>query len=193
MRVPAPCYFMVVDILGFSEIIKNLDGDEQNQRVVSWLDLVETTRHQVGVKDTQLISDTLFVREEDSIEGLAQLLRFAQLLLERGLERNFPLRGAIVHGDAAWGRLTYGKAVIEAHQMERSLDWIGVACERNLPLEGLPPYSSRNDTNADTAFTSSKDTRSGRRCGQSCQRRAGVNTGFDGTASTFAVPKFIIA
>ena len=133
MRVPAPCYFMVVDILGFSEIIKNLDGDEQNQRVVSWLDLVETTRHQVGVKDTQLISDTLFVREEDSIEGLAQLLRFAQLLLERGLERNFPLRGAIVHGDAAWGRLTYGKAVIEAHQMERSLDWIGVACERNLP------------------------------------------------------------
>ena len=69
---------MVVDILGFSEIIKNLDGDEQNQRVVSWLDLVETTRHQVGVKDTQLISDTLFVREEDSIEGLAQLLRFAQ-------------------------------------------------------------------------------------------------------------------
>ena len=70
MQVPAPCYFMVVDILGFSEIIKNLDRDEQNQRVVSWLDLVETTRHQVCVKDTQLISDTLFVREEDSIEGL---------------------------------------------------------------------------------------------------------------------------
>ena len=135
---PVPCYFMVVDILGFSEIINNLDGEDQSQRIADWLSLVETTQHETNVKQTQLISDTLFVREEDSIEGLSRLLRFAQLLLERGLEMNFPLRGSIVHGDAAWGHLTYGKAVMDAHTMERSLDWIGIACSPDLPdLNGL--------------------------------------------------------
>ena len=126
---PLPCYFMVADILGFSAIIKNLNGDEQNQRIADWVDLVKTIKDEVGVKDTQLISDTLFVREADSLEGLTRLLSFGQLLLERGLERNFPLRGAIVHGDAAWGHLTYGTAVMDAHTVERSLDWIGIACE----------------------------------------------------------------
>ena len=127
-----PCYFMVVDILGFTEIIKNLGHEEQNQRIMDWLALVETTRVEARVAEPQMISDTLFVREEDSLEGLTRLLRFAKLMLERGLEKNFPLRGSIVHGDAAWGKLTYGEAVIDAHQMERSLDWIGVACEPNL-------------------------------------------------------------
>jgi hypothetical protein len=60
-------------------------------------------------------------------------LTFAQLLLNRGIENALPLRGAIVHGEAAWGRLTYGKAVIQAHRIERSLDWIGIACAPNLP------------------------------------------------------------
>ena len=95
--------------------------------------MVETTTHKSGIKEFQLISDTLFVREEDSIDGLTRLLRFAQLLLECGVEESFPLRGAVVHGDAAWGKLTYGRAVIQAHQIELSLDWLGIACAPNLP------------------------------------------------------------
>ena len=130
---PGPCYFMVVDILGFSNMIENLSGDEQTQRIADWIYLVESTRCLSNVQEIQLISDTLFVREEDSVDGLARLLTFAQLLLERGIENSFPLRGAVVHGDAAWGRLTYGRAVIQAHQVERSLDWIGIACAPNLP------------------------------------------------------------
>ena len=130
---PTPCYFMVVDILGFTEIIKNLDREAQNRRIADWIELIETVRLEVGVEGTQVISDTLFVKEEDSADGLARLLRFAKLLLERGLEKNFPLRGAIVHGEAAWGTLTYGEAVIEAHQVERALDWIGIACDGDLP------------------------------------------------------------
>ena len=133
---PSLCYFMVVDILGFSEIIKNLNGDEQNQRIADWVDLVETAKREAGVKETQLISDTLFVREEDSVEGLERLLRFGKILLERGLEINYPLRGAIVHGSATWGNPTYGKAVIAAHEVERALDWIGIACDLHLPHLG---------------------------------------------------------
>ena len=130
---PTPCYFMVVDILGFTEIIKNLGHDEQNQRIQDWLELVKSIKTEVGVQITQVISDTLFVKEEDSVEGLARLLHFAKLLLERGLEKNFPLRGSIVHGDVAWGNLTYGEAVIEGHRIERALDWIGIACGPDLP------------------------------------------------------------
>ena len=130
---PTPCYFMVVDILGFTEIITNLNHREQSQRIQDWLELVNSVKSEVGVQSTQVISDTLFVKEEDSSEGLARLLHFATLLLERCLEKNFPLRGSIVHGDVSWGNLTYGEAVIKAHRTERALDWIGVACEPNLP------------------------------------------------------------
>ena len=128
-----PCYFMCVDILGFSNIITNLNPDQQVQRMESWVALVETTASVAGVKETQLLSDTLFVREEDSLDGLKRLLKFARLLLEGGLEENLPLRGSIVHGNAAWGRMTFGDAVIRAHQLERSFEWVGIGCEPGLP------------------------------------------------------------
>ena len=100
---------------------------------MEWVDLVQHAGLQARVKETQLISDTLFAREEDSADGLGRLLEFAQLLLESGVDKSFPLRGGIVHGDAAWSKLPYGKAVIEAHAMEQSLDWLGVACAPGLP------------------------------------------------------------
>lgn len=135
---PSPCYFMVADILGFSQMITNLSDKEQSKRINDWTALVRDTKKQASVRDIQLISDTLFVREEDSLDGLKRLLSFAQLLLNCGIEKSFPLRGAIVHGNTAWGQLTYGKAVIEAHRIERSLDWVGISCAPRLPrLESL--------------------------------------------------------
>ena len=135
---PTPCYLMVVDILGFSQIVTNLSGEDQSGRIADWIELVETARVESGVSQTQLISDTLFAREQDSSDGLGRLLQLGRLLLERGLEKNFPLRGSIVHGEAAWGELTYGDAVIKAHKLERALEWIGIACEPSLPgLDGM--------------------------------------------------------
>ncbi len=128
-----PCYLMVADILGFSRMITNLTDSEKSERISEWVDLVKTTQCLVGIKDAQLVSDTLFVREEDSEDGLARLLRFAQVLLQKGLQDSFPIRGAIAHGNVAWGELTYGTAVIQAHEIERSLDWIGVACSSRIP------------------------------------------------------------
>ena len=125
---PVRCYFMVADILGFSRMIGNLSGGQQAQRIAEWVNLVQRAGLQAGVEERQLISDTLFAREEHSADGLARLLKFAQLLLESGADASFPLRGAIVQGDAAWGELPYGEAVIEAHSMEGSLDWLGIAC-----------------------------------------------------------------
>ena len=54
-----------------------------------------------------------------------RLFAFARLLLEKGIGHACPVRGAISHGEVAWGRLTYGKAVLDAHRLEVSQDWIG--------------------------------------------------------------------
>ena len=130
---PAPCYFMEADVLGFSNIIKNLPSAEQNERVNNWIQIVESVKTEAKVEKTQLISDTLFIMEENSEQGLGRMLKFARLLMNRCIVDSLPVQGAIVYGDASWGTLTYGQAVIEAYSMERSLEWIGIACSPNLP------------------------------------------------------------
>ena len=125
-------YLLLCDVLGFSSITYNLDSDSLKRRITEWIDVVQTTKADTGVRDTQLISDTLFVLEQDSAAGLRRLLRFAQTLIERGIARSLPIRGAITYGGVEWGPLIYGKPVIDAHQLERSLDWIGVACSPKL-------------------------------------------------------------
>ena len=80
IEIPIPCYFMVADILGFSKMMENLDVYSQAQRITEWKELVPHTGLEAGVTESQLISDTLFVREMDSTHGLARLLKFGQLL-----------------------------------------------------------------------------------------------------------------
>ena len=126
------CYLLVADVLGFSSIVSNLEQVDLGDRIDTWTNLVKQVKTDAGIDEVQLLSDTLFVREEDSPIGLQRLLRFAQSMLERGLEHSFPIRGAISRGDVLWGKLISGKPVIEAHQVERSLDWIGVACAPNM-------------------------------------------------------------
>ncbi|MCY3705428.1 MAG: hypothetical protein OXH08_07990 [Gammaproteobacteria bacterium] len=128
-----PNYFLTCDILGFSKMVSNLDSNTLQQRIRVWIDLVEAARHSSGVEEVQFISDTVFAREENSGDGLMRLLAFARLLLEKGIGRACPVRGAISHGEVAWGRLTYGKAVLDAHRLEVSQDWIGFSCAPGLP------------------------------------------------------------
>ena len=124
---------MVADILGFSKLINNLPDHLQSGRINEWIDLVNETSREIEVRETQLISDSLFVIEENSESGLERLLKFAQLLITKGVDKSFPIRGAITHGNVSWGQLTYGKAVLQAYEFERSLEWIGVACSPQLP------------------------------------------------------------
>ena len=130
---PSPCYFMAADLLGFSNLIENLTDDEQVLRINDWINVVEDTKAEVGIRDTQLISDTLFVREADSAAGLERLLRFAQLLINRSFNQHFFVRGAITHGNVAWGKLTFGTAVLQAYKLEQSFEWIGIAAAPFLP------------------------------------------------------------
>ena len=128
-RPSAISHVLVADVLGFSRLVTNLDHRELDERLRNWVRLVEQVRVEVGIQDSRLISDTIFVRDDDSSEGLLRLLSYSKSLLERGLANHLPIRGAISRGRLTWGTLTYGKAVIRGHELERQQDWIGIACE----------------------------------------------------------------
>ena len=125
-------YFLVADVLGFSKIVLNLSHDDLDERMQCWTGLVAKARCEAHVDRIQLISDTVFVQVDDTDYGLEQLLIFSKLLLEYGIEQSFPIRGAISRGNVTWGEFTYGRAVIEGHSLERSQDWIGIACMNGL-------------------------------------------------------------
>ena len=99
----------------------------------TWVDLVRRTSDEVGIKQVQLFSDTIFVIEDDSKAGLERLLVFARNLINGGISLSLPIRGAITQGSVAWGDVTYGKAVVDAHKLEQSSKWIGVTCSPALP------------------------------------------------------------
>lgn len=126
-------YFLVADLLGFGKIVKNSTGPTLNGRIDEWINLVDATSSLHGIKNFQLISDTLFVGAPSSVEGLSGLLSFSRELLSRGIEKSLPIRGAIVHGEYVFGKLTYGRAVIAAHELEQAQNWIGITCAPDLP------------------------------------------------------------
>src|SRR5258706_5887148 len=111
-------YFLIADVLGFGRIVRNSPGVALDDRIQEWVNLVESTASKFGIGKLQLISDTLFVSVPSASEELVKLLDFSKQLLADGIEQSFPLRGAIVHGTFAWGKLTYGPAVISAHELE---------------------------------------------------------------------------
>lgn len=129
-------YFLAADLLGFGKIVKNSTPAELDARMEAWSSLVESTAKTYGISQFQLISDTIFVGIPSTQKGLISLLSFSRELLSRGIEQSFPLRGAIVHGAYRFGNLTYGRAVITAHELEQTQNWIGIACEPGLPHIG---------------------------------------------------------
>ncbi|RYG88109.1 MAG: hypothetical protein EON58_20215 [Alphaproteobacteria bacterium] len=134
-------YFLIGDVLGFKNIVNNSKESHLDGKVDAWLQLVdEATEVSKSRIKPQLISDM-------------SLIAFARHLLNEGVKQSILIRGAITFGPYQWGRLTYGKAVIAAHELEMAQDWIGVVCSSHLPdaescwgQEGLvcypPPFKS---------------------------------------------------
>ena len=121
-------YLLVADVLGFSKMVSNSSDEILPERINTWIQLVDEVSRETEIEEFQLVSDTIFAKEDDSENSPDRLFRFAQLLLEKSMRNSFPVRGAITYGEVSWGNLIYGKAVIEAYHLERSQDWIGIAC-----------------------------------------------------------------
>ena len=62
-------HILVADILGFSQLVSNLDHNQLDERMAIWITLVEEVRNETEIPKLQLISDTIFVREEGTSEG----------------------------------------------------------------------------------------------------------------------------
>lgn len=126
-------YFLIVDLLGFSNIISNLSDDDLLIRINEWVDLTTNVCNTYQVEKLSLLSDTLFVGLDDTEEGLSKAISISRGLLNDGMQRSLPVRGAISFGEYHWGNLIYGKAVINAHKLEENQNWIGISCTQNLP------------------------------------------------------------
>ena len=81
-----------------------------------------------------MLSDTIFAATDATQEGLVALIIMGRTLLNEGIQLSLPVRGAIAYGHFTWGDLTYGKAVIEAHQLESEQNWIGISCAASVGL-----------------------------------------------------------
>lgn len=140
-------YFFIGDLLGFSRIVENSSDAELSSRLDGWFDLVQEAVRISGIKRFQLLSDTVFAASDSSEAGLRQIVALSRHLLESGIAKSLPVRGAISHGTFQWGNVTFGKAVISSHSLEQAQQWIGISCSPTLPhldslwsLSGLVCY-----------------------------------------------------
>lgn len=63
-------YVLIADILGYSQIIQNLDDNELSSRIQEWLKLIDSLINQYEHLKYSLLSDTLFITALDTKEGL---------------------------------------------------------------------------------------------------------------------------
>ncbi|MDO8812961.1 MAG: hypothetical protein Q7J38_13170 [Gallionella sp.] len=145
---------LIADIMGYSNIIKNLNDTELDSRISAWVDLIRALTKECGIKNYQLLSDTLFVYFPQPID-LNNAIRFSRNLIEQCTKKQIPLRGAVTYGEIVWGEFIYGKAVIAAHHLETSQNWLGVVFDKNIPnisdhyganklIQYIPPLKGGN-------------------------------------------------
>lgn len=136
-------YLLIADILGFSNIIKNVADRELNARIEDWTKLVKTLGEKYNFRNYQLLSDTLFLSVDSSENSsLERLISYSQDLLSLGLQKFIPIKGAISYGNYEWSKSIYGKAVIDAHEIESSENWIGISL-----ISGIPRIEKQWSTN----------------------------------------------
>ncbi len=127
---------LVVDVLGFQQIMRNVPEETRIKRLEDWMWLAAKPRA-LGL-ESQLVSDTLFAIAEPDEDGLAQLAELSTTLLEQGLNRNLPLRGAIAQGQVEWASQSlWGPAIVDAYTLGQMTDWLGVACAPS--VTAFPP------------------------------------------------------
>jgi hypothetical protein len=104
-------YCYVGDLLGFRDMILNLEEEMQEERVEEWIQFVEVARSKYrNITHSHLVSDTIFIGAEANQNGLGELLHFSKNLLEDGVSKGFLLRGSITFGKVKWDdRITFGK------------------------------------------------------------------------------------
>lgn len=148
-------YVALLDILGFSELIKSdsLPGDFERyfEIMKGALESYGPNIQYVTFSDSILINTT-----EESENNLFLLIKAVSYITYRFLiELNVPIRGCISCGDFyrfegdKGNVMIAGKPIIDAHRFEKKQDWIGVmlspkVIEKNATLRDLCSMDKRD-------------------------------------------------
>lgn len=133
MKEKMYCY--AGDLCGFRNIIENLNLTGQSRRVKEWKNLVRDGVNKFDLPKCVLVSDTIYAGAEKNELGLEKLIGFARLLLEKGITKSFPLRGAISSGDICWDKqIPFGKALLDAFKLTNEQDWFGTTCDLKIDI-----------------------------------------------------------
>ena len=91
----------------------------------------------------RIVSDSIYVwtENDDRLKQFEDLLHIVNALLASGFQQGLPLRGAVTFGELFWGDVkipesipldfsfdtgsVYGKALVEAYELESKMDWSG--------------------------------------------------------------------
>ena len=150
------CFFGCLDILGFKDIVKRNSFDRLKSIVedftVKCLEGIDRSRSvgsNMKIKlgsgiHARIVSDSIYVwtENDDGLKQFDDLLRIVNVLLVNGFLQGLPLRGVVTFGELFLGNVkipgdipldfhfdngsVYGKALVEAYELESQMDWSGV-------------------------------------------------------------------
>ncbi len=140
-------YVAMLDVLGFSDVVRNSWPPHLEQVVSS---LQSGTALSVGflpplvVDDSHsgieaiMLSDTIILWTlDDSPTSFLHLINTTRMVMSNAFGNGLPLRGGISVGPAialggrevtasvSWNKMILGEAVIEAHDLEKAQEWSG--------------------------------------------------------------------
>jgi hypothetical protein len=156
-------YIAMLDVLGFSDVVNNSYPPHLTQIIqilqgstalaVGFQTPQNVDEHHSGI-DASMLSDTIALWTfDDSALSLQHLMSTVRELMFSAFNNGLPLRGAISVGSVitigpseitpsvTWNKMVFGKAVIEAHRLERSQDWSGCVLSESV----LCRYTERNN------------------------------------------------
>lgn len=129
-------YLLLIDILGFSQLVKTKGADEILSVINKALEAFNRWERLNGAFKTIYFSDTfLFYQEPQGYGDWAFLDSYAigSFILTTLLAEGIPARGAIsfgsfeVHNDnSEKHQIYFGTALVEAHEAEQAENWIGI-------------------------------------------------------------------
>lgn len=150
------CFFGYLDILGFKDIVKQNSFDRLNGIVEDFtvkcaegIDRSRSVGANMKIKlgsgiHARIVSDSIYVwtENDDRLKQFDDLLRIVNVLLVNGFLQGLPLRGVVTFGELFLGNVkipgeipidfhfdngsVYGRALVEAYELESQMDWSGV-------------------------------------------------------------------
>jgi hypothetical protein len=154
-------YLLFLDILGFSELVKQRGRDEVLRVINEALDVFDRWARLNRQFKTIYFSDTFLFYQVPKGYGkwaFLDVYAIGALILTSLLAKGIPARGAISFGDfdvfdreGGEHQVYFGRALIEAHEAEQRENWVGITI---LPSAWMP--FEADDTGIVRAFECEK-------------------------------------